>query len=153
MKTFKTILHPNDLSDLSQKALQKAYGLALEHGARLILMHVHEPQEVIEGEFGMLPPEPEPADETIRAELRRLLPPNPPIQVEYMVARGIVAEEIIRLAKATESDLIVLASHGQRNFLTHWLHANVAEHVSREAPCGVMIVASTPTEKEEAVSA
>jgi nucleotide-binding universal stress UspA family protein len=151
MKTFKTILHPNDLSELSQQAFQKAFGLAQEHGARLILLHVHEPQEVVEGEFGMLPPEPEPDDDANLAELRRLLPANPPISAECMVARGVAADEIIRVAKATKSDLIVMASHGQRNFLTHWLHANVAERVSKESPCEVMIVASTPTEKEAPV--
>ncbi len=151
MRTLKTILHPTDLSDLSQEALRKAYGLAQENGARLILLHVQEPQEVIEGEFGMPPPVPEPEDETIRAELHGLVPANPSIQVEYRLARGFAAEEIVRLAEDTQSDLIVLASHGRRNLLTHWLHANVAEQVAREAPCEVMIVETTPIEKAEPV--
>jgi universal stress protein A len=151
MRIFKTILHPNDFSPLSQKALRRACDLAQEHRARLIVLHVQEPPEVIEGEFGMLPPEPLPQDETILADLERLVPANASIDVECMVAHGLVAEEIVRVAKETGTDLIVMASHGRRNLLTRWFHTNTAEVVREDAPCEVMTVESTPVETEAPV--
>ena len=99
MLSIQTILHPTDFSDASLHALDVAYALAQEHGARLILLHVQEPQEVIEGEFGMIPPEPQPADETILAALDQLLSDSPSIQMDCMVAHGVVAEEIVRVAR------------------------------------------------------
>jgi len=150
MKLLRTILHPTDFSELSNRALERAVTLAREHGARLVLFHVHEPQEVIEGEFGMLPPEPEHDDEALLAELLRLAPADCPFRVECRVARGVVVEEIVRAAKDTQSDLIVMATHGPRNFFTSLFHANIAEHVKKEAPCEVMAVEATPVEHEQA---
>jgi nucleotide-binding universal stress UspA family protein len=149
MKLLKTILHPTEFSDLSRTALQTAVALAQEHEARLILMHVQEPQEVIEGEFGMLPPEPEPDDQQVLDALRGLLPPDLSIPVEYRVAHGNVAEEIVQTAEANQCDLIVLAKHGRRNFFTRWLHANVAEQVMQSAPCKVMAFGSSPSARQQ----
>ena len=151
MKLLNTILHPTDFSEQSNGALQTACTLAREHDSRLILFHVHEPQEVIEGEFGMLPPEPEPTDEELLAGLQRLVPADGSFPVECRVARGVVTEEILRAADETQCDLIVMATHSPRNFITRWFHANVADHVTKEAPCEVRIVESTPTHQEQSV--
>lgn len=145
MKPLKTVLHPTDYSDLSNRALRTALALAQEHGARLILLHVQEPQETIEGEFGMPPPEPEPDDQAILAQMHQLLPADLSIPVEYQVAHGNIADEIVKAAEATQTDLIVLARHGERNFFSRWFHANVAEHVIALAECEVMAV----TENEQ----
>src|SRR5476649_719804 len=60
MQTLKTILHATDFSDLAANAFHAAFALARAHGARLILLYVKQPQEAIQGEFGLSPPEPEP---------------------------------------------------------------------------------------------
>ena len=40
MEVIKTILHPTDFSRQSEYALGLACGLARDHGARLVLLHV-----------------------------------------------------------------------------------------------------------------
>src|ERR1051326_69767 len=109
---MKTILHPTDFSELSKKILQLAQTRAEVVGGRLILLHIRQPQEVIEGEFGMPPPVPEPSDEQLLADLESLVPPNCAASVEVILSRGTIADEIIRIAKERHCDLIMMASHG-----------------------------------------
>ena len=143
MKPRKKVLHPTDFTELYKRALRTALTLAQKNGARLILLHVQEPQA--EGEFGVSPPEPE--EEEILTELQRLVPEDLFIEVDFRVAYGNVAEEIINTASYMQCDLIVLAKHGERNFLTRWFHAIVAEHVIESAPCEVIAVGQPAYEK------
>ena len=138
MLALKTILHPTDFSDLSRKVLAAALVRAKAHDAGLLLLHVCEPQEVIEGEFGMPPPESEPADELVFADLQSLLPVNTDVEVEMMVVHGVVADEILRVANDRHCDLIMLASHGHDGFFSRLFHANIAEQVKDKAPCQVL---------------
>jgi len=148
MNTIRTILHPTDLSNFSQVALDKAIELARDHNARLVLLHVQAPPETVEGEFGMIPPEPLPEDQVILNDLQRLLPLEElPFPVEFRVAHGEIVDEINRAARQTDANLIVLATHGHRSFLTRWLHDNIAETVVESAPCEVMTVESVPMEE------
>ena len=82
MQTLKTILHPTDFSDLAANAFHAAFALARAHGARLILLYVQPPEETIQGEFGLMPPEPEEPDSDILDRLGELLPEGSLIQVE-----------------------------------------------------------------------
>jgi universal stress protein A len=138
MRTIKTILYATDLNELAQNAFATAYGLAQEHDARLILLHVKEPQEVVEGEFGMIPPEPEPSDEEILAQLESLLPEYSAGRAECMVVHGNAGEEIVRVATDSHCDLIVLGTHSGKGFLTRLFHVSVADQVAESAPCPVM---------------
>lgn len=147
---MRTILHPTDFSELSKKVLQAALARIDAEGGRLILLHVREPQEVVEGEFGMIPPEPEPPDEKVLADLEALAPPNHAADIEVVLARGMVAEEITRVAWDRHCDLIMMASHGHDGFFSRLLHANIAEQVARQATCEV--VALTEQELEPAFS-
>ena len=142
-----TILHPTDFSPLSEKVLQAALARATALGARLIILHVHVPQETIEGEFGMPPPEPEPSDEEILAAMQALLPENVTVPVEFMIARGMAAEEIVRAAEKTKCDMIMLANHERQGFLERWFHGNIIEQVKKNAPCwAVAMTAADVTE-------
>jgi nucleotide-binding universal stress UspA family protein len=62
MQTLTTIVHPTDFSELAVNAFHAAFALARAHGARLILLYVKQPQETIQGEFGLMPPEPQESD-------------------------------------------------------------------------------------------
>lgn len=141
MSAIRTILHPTDFSELSRKVLRSALARAQALGARLIILHVREPQEVIEGEFGMPPPEPEPSDAEVFARLSALLPVNAPVVVDTMIAHGVVAEQILRVAQEQHCDLIMLASHGHTGFFSRLFHANIAEQVKRDAKCPVLAMA------------
>jgi nucleotide-binding universal stress UspA family protein len=148
MKALKTILHPTDFSDLSSNAFHAAHALAQQHGARLLLLYVKQPQETVEGEFGMMPPEPEPSDEELLERLEEMLPENSPVESERLVEHGRPAEAIVRVAKEQHCDLIVMGTHGHKG-LGRLFHANVADHVTRSAPCPVMALRSSQTEAME----
>ena len=151
MYTMKTILHPTDFSELSTKVLQAALARAEAAGARLIILNVREPQEVVEGEFGMPAPEPEPSDEAVLSDLESLVPADTKVPVEAMLAFGVVNEEIVRVANERHCDLIMLASHGREGFFSRLFHANVAEHVKKDAGC--QVIAMTEAESSEPVNA
>jgi len=64
---------------------------------------------------------------------------HPALQVHNVLATGVVAEEVLRVARRLRCGLIVLATHG-RTGLKHVLLGSVAENVVRRAPCPVLIV-------------
>ena len=92
MQNLKSILHATDFSDLADNAFHAAFALARAHNARLILLYVKQPQETIQGEFGLMPPEPEATDADILDRLGEMIPEDSPIQVERLVAHGKAAE-------------------------------------------------------------
>ena len=138
MLPFKTILHPTDFSEASEHAFQMARGLAQTFSARLILMNIVEPP-VYYGELGanLAPPEEyyQPAAERVKALAESLAP----LRVEPIVVEGLAAAEILRVARETPADLIVIGSHG-RTGLGRVLMGSVAEDVARKASCPVLIV-------------
>lgn len=138
MNAIATILHPTDFSELSKKVLRRVLAAAKGSAAQVIVLHVREPQEIIEGEFGMPLPEPEPADEMIFADLQALVPAEAGVKAEAMLAHGVVAEEIVRVAVARHCDLIMLASHGHTGFLSRLFHTNISQQIKRDAPCPVI---------------
>lgn len=140
-----TILFPCDFSELAAKAFDIAYTLANSYKAKLILLHVHPTQEVVEGEFGMPPPEPEESDETRLQKLLQLIPDDSDIEHEGLVVHGVPGEEILKAAKDKKADLIVLGTHGRRG-ISRLLIGSVADMVAREAPCPVISYRSSHTE-------
>ena len=76
------------------------------HNARLILLYVKQPQETMQGEFGLMPPEPAATDAVILGRLGELVPEGSPIQVERLVAHGKAAEVIVQVAKENRCDLV-----------------------------------------------
>ena len=147
MKTLKTILHATDFSDLAANAFHAAFALARAHNASLILLYVKQPQETIQGEFGLMPPEPEATDATILARLGEMATEGSPIEVERLVVHGKAAEVIVQVAKEKHCDLIVLGTHGRKG-LARFFYGNVADEVTRAAPCPVLALRSSQTEAE-----
>lgn len=148
MQTLKTILHATDLSELAANAFHAAFALARAHNARLILLYVKQPQETIQGEFGLMPPEPELTDAAILNRLSELIPEDSPIQVERLVVHGKAEESIVQVAKENRCDLIVLGTHGRKG-LARFFYGNVADSVARSAPCPVLALRSSQTEADE----
>jgi nucleotide-binding universal stress UspA family protein len=147
MQKLTTILHATDFSDLAENAFHAAFALARAHNARLILLYVKQPQETIQGEFGLMPPEPEATDAAILDRLGELVPESSPIQVERLVEHGKAAEVIVHVAKERHCDLIVLGTHGRKG-LARLFYGNVADSVTRSAPCPVLALRSSKTEAE-----
>jgi acetoin utilization protein AcuB len=61
------------------------------------------------------------------------------IKYELLIHRGEPASAIIRTAKRSAADVIVMATHGRRGFSRVML-GSIAEMVLREAPCPVLCV-------------
>ena len=147
MKTLRTILHATDFSDLAANAFHAAYSLARAHDARLIVLYVVQPAEYCQGEFGLTPPEPEPADEVVLEQLKQMVPGDSTIQVERLVKHGMPAEVIVQVAKEKRCDLIVIGTHGRKG-LARLFYGNVADGITRVAPCPVLALRSSETEAE-----
>jgi nucleotide-binding universal stress UspA family protein len=61
------------------------------------------------------------------------------IEVKAQISLGSPYEEIVKVAKAEEVELIVIATHGYTGF-KHFLMGSTAERVVRIAPCPVLVV-------------
>jgi nucleotide-binding universal stress UspA family protein len=145
MLSLKTILHPTDFSERSEYAFRLACTLARDHGARLVVLHVSELPWAVAGEGMMFLPE-KAALQRLNEKLHELRPTEPGISVEYRLAEGDPASEILAAAYQTKCDLIALGTHG-RTGLSRLLMGSVAELVLREAPCPVVTVKSQPPEE------
>ena len=132
MFRIQTILFPTDFSDSSEHAFTLACTLAREHRARLIVVHVVPPFIATEG---YVPPPSPTHSEEVWAEFRQLQDADPRVRelrVESKIAEGDPAREILRLARDTRADLIVMGTHG-RTGLRRLLVGSVAEQVLRGA--------------------
>lgn len=161
MVSFATVLHPTDFSEHSEFAFRLACALAHDYKARLILLHVISPSEAFYG--GMLEPADKgPSVEEVKKCLREMEKshwrlPCPPsflaevakeklrqlegqahrVRVESQVTEGDPVDIIVRTAEKTNSDLIVMGTHG-RTMLSRLLTGSVAESVLRKATCPVL---------------
>jgi nucleotide-binding universal stress UspA family protein len=144
MLSIRTILHPTDFSAYSDCAFRLACSLARDYGARLIVLHIAEPPMAIGGEgVPVLPSVPD--LEVLQTRLDQLRPPDPKIPVEHRLVEGDAATQILRVAEATQCDMIVLGTHG-RTGLGRLLMGSVAEQIVRRARCPVLTVKTPLTE-------
>lgn len=142
---YKDILLPVDLEDESswKAALARAVEIAKGFGTRLHLMTVVP-------DFGMnlvaqyFPPD---YEEKVLEETRRRLhdftrdhiPDG--VEVQHIVAEGRIYDQIIRMAKEINADLIIMASH--RPELRDYLLGPNAARVVRHADRSVLVVRDT----------
>lgn len=141
MLHFKAILHPTDFSEPSDYAFRLAGSLARDHESRLIVLHTVlslGPELVSHGE-AVSELQPDAYRQKLWDELRRVRLPDPSVAIEYLLAEGDPANEILRATQATGAELIVMGTHG-RTGLQRLLMGSVAEHVIRKATCPVLVV-------------
>ncbi len=139
---FKDILLPIDLGDVesSRKAVSTAIELSGTAGARLHLLCVVPgySMSIVSQYF------PEGFEEKSLVEAAKQLDDfianNVPSEIASpaIVANGTVYEEILKAARETKCDLIVMASH--RPALKDYLLGPNAARVVRHANCSVLVV-------------
>ncbi len=134
-RPIQKILVPVDLSEISLKALEKAFAVAATFGAEVAVLHViellesmaaREAQERVEREV----------EEILKRELHRI-----PGQVAYRVRierRYEAVPGILDAITEERPDLLVMASHG-RSGLKHWLMGSVAEKVLRSVEMPALV--------------
>ncbi|MCC6477364.1 universal stress protein [bacterium] len=147
MLAFKQILCPIDFSQPSFRALTDALELIRRFGGKLTVLHVVPPVPLVE-----LPPgtgtvafdvkkyESElitTYDQTLRDTVKERIGSDVP--VEYHVALGDAAAQIVSYAEAKKMDCIVIATHGRTGW-RRFVHGSVTEAVIRKAHCAVLTI-------------
>ena len=115
-----------------RSALPLAQSLARDSGAALLILYVHERPVELLAEGGVPVSSLDIDTEALKQELQQALPADPRIACEYHVLLGSPAPEIVRFAKESGVDLIVMSTHGRRG-LSHFLMGSVAEAVVLDA--------------------
>jgi nucleotide-binding universal stress UspA family protein len=159
MLSIHNILVPTDFSEQSVAAFHLASALARDHRAGLTILHVRETPVVPFAEFGAVPPVDVPSRTMLLQKMAEFEPPDDSSNVEYLVADGIPAEEIVKAASDRSCDLVVMGTHG-RTGVGRLLMGSVAEEVMRKAPCPVLTLkhplsaaeATTTAAKEPAMA-
>ena len=144
MVNIKKILCPVDYSVSSSEAMKYAAHIAGEEGAKVYLLHVIDVRSY--GHESPLDIEmPKPSSENLERIKKELVEDlfqekgGKGVDVEGMVVMGKPVEEILKVAKEQEMDLIVMGTHG-RTGIPHVIVGSVAENVVRKAPCPVLTV-------------
>ena len=122
---FKQSLFPTDFSPPAQHALKYAVSLALDHEAKIILVHVVEDIDfntpftltstpVIQAYH-------EEMESQVKKELANVISPEVAhqIEVDKMVVIGKPFVEIVRIAQERMADLIVISTHGKTGKIHH----------------------------------
>ena len=145
MIEIKKILLPTDFSDYSKAAAAYASEFADRFGAELHILHVLQDLVAMVPEPGLAFPPPGDYMQELQESAEKALAqlPQPPLKDASRVIRetrqGPPFVEIIRYARESEIDLIVMGTHG-RSGLAHILLGSVAEKVVRKSPCPVLTV-------------
>jgi nucleotide-binding universal stress UspA family protein len=141
--SIKSILVPTDFSPESEKALVYALGFAKQFGAKLTLVHVVEPIPM--ADFRDSFPIVIQSEDLIAAgkqqmtRLLRDLEIDPAVIEQTEVRYGRAFNEITEAARAANSDIIILSTHGYTG-LAHAFLGSTTERVVRHAPCPVLVV-------------
>ena len=149
---FRHILVATDFSESSALAADMAVGLALKFGARLTLVHVHQPPIPWDGaglNYPMvsLPDVREIVSKLLDEEHARLRARWP--NTEAILVTGSPWEEIVHLAEQRGVDLVVMGTHGRRG-ISRALLGSVAERVLRMSKAPVLTLRAPEAPKKAA---
>ena len=142
------IVVATDFSDVSLRALETAFSLALESDATVYLVHVLESLARVDPFLGWVSPSLAEPYEEVMDRLATLIPENRhrDVTIERVVETGIPAKTIADLARKKGADMIVVGTHG-RTGIARMLMGSTAESLLREAPCQVLVVKPHATVK------
>ncbi len=145
--SIQTILVPVDFSENSQVAFETAYGLALQIGAKLYVLHVQDESAlriaIKEGLLSQCS-----TDEELQAAVERLTEERfskifssidiSKIAIEHTSRRGDSDREIVAYAREIEAGMIVIGRRGAD--IISAVLGSVTESVIRKSPCPVLVV-------------
>jgi nucleotide-binding universal stress UspA family protein len=145
MITIRHILCPIDFSDFSRRAFDHALAIANWYESTVTLLHVATAAPVVAyapGSATLPSAVLTPADrETLLASMKRFAQSEAGTSgsIEFAIAEGHTANEILATAKALPADLIVLGTHGRSGF-ERLVLGSVTEKVLRKAARPVLSV-------------
>ncbi len=133
---LKSILFATDLSHASAAAVPYVVAIAEQYGSRVCAVHVRT------GDWDRMQEE----------EVERLKDGLRTIQHEFLVETGDIRTVLLSLVGTTQSDLLVLGTHG-RSGLGRVLLGSLAESLFRDAPCPVLTVGPRLAAEPKALAA
>jgi len=138
---LKSVLVPTDFSATSQKALRHAVAIARHYGAKVCLAHVVSSLTISVAGRGALKTAIEAARRDARQLENELLERGAlkDLRYEVIVRQGDVWEELDKLIRQEEVDLLVLGTRGRRG-VRKLLLGSVAEQIYHCATCPVLTV-------------
>ncbi len=148
MLPFKNILNPTDFSEPSYKAIKFAGEIASHFKSRLIVLHVVSLTPILQTPDVPVSFDIDSFQKVLEAEARQrlakvteqLVPKE--VGLITRITTGYYPDEILRIAREEQSDLIVMGTRG-RTGLPHLLLGSVAERVVQLAPCPVLTIGRT----------
>jgi|YelNatPaOPRAMG01_1025707.scaffolds.fasta_scaffold54047_2 nucleotide-binding universal stress UspA family protein len=144
---LKKILWTTDFSPASNASLPYALALARRYESTIYLAHV-----VVPHPYPLVSPEAAPYVEGLNEAAEKRLAEIAKgeglkgVGHEVLLGHGEVAEEVNKMVKDHQIDLLVLATHGRRG-LRRFLLGSVAEEVWRTAECPVLTVGPHAAER------
>jgi len=141
MNVRPSILCPIDFSDASAGALRYAAAVASHFGTRLIVLTVEDPLLTEAADLGTgIHWDPEECKKEMGRFAARIFGPKSPwlTTLEYDVAVGKPAPEILRVARERSCDLIVISTHGATG-IRKLFFGSTTERVLRETTRPVLI--------------
>jgi nucleotide-binding universal stress UspA family protein len=141
-RSISRILLATDLTATSAGATDQAFELAKQLGADLLAVSVIDP-----GVIGGRPGEPilrmdqRRAEREVAAQALVLRGRREQTAVSFLVWEGEPGPSIVDAAASEQVDLIVVGTHG-RNRMERMVLGSVSDHVTRNAPCPVLVVRS-----------
>ncbi len=136
MDTFRKILVPVDLSANCQDIVPMATEFAKASNGSLIFCYVTVPPLPDAALYGQ-----EDIDSLVlreHAEFKQIRPTDLSVEYDHLFLRGNPGPEILKAAEENDCDLVLLTSHG-RTGIVRWLMGSVAEYISRNAKCAVLM--------------
>lgn len=141
---IRRILYPSDFSSASRPAFTKAIELAKQNRAQVIVAHVLAP--ILPMADGYVAPQ-------MYAQMEAASRKHGKKQLDTLIARakragvraggllleGVASDRIVRAAKGSHADVIVMGTHG-RTGLSRLFLGSVASRVVSQASCPVLTV-------------
>ena len=139
---LRRILAPTDLTREGKKAVKYAVALAEHFDAQLTLLHVYQVPGADEyarmlNDYSVAEQFQENAQNDLDlfwSTIRKEYP-----KTDALLRCGVLAKEIVSVAKDLQVDLIVISTHNYHWF-THLMDGSDAERVLRYGPCPILIV-------------
>jgi nucleotide-binding universal stress UspA family protein len=144
MTDFKKIVIGTDFSENSNYAFKYALDMARKYDAALVLIHVVSEPTDLNG-FYVPHISFEKLEEEVREGAKRMMERFCEAHLgdyhkfETYIERGLPFAQVIKKAKETNADLIVVGTHG-RTGLDHVLFGSTAEKIVRKSPVPVLTV-------------
>ena len=145
----KNLLVAVDFGDASNLVVQKAYALAQQFSARIVLLHVFEPKPayvpvgetagiVIGAAWPLTTPQGL-ADQEARLHSFADLLKAAEVEVEFVAVVGLLVDEILEQSVKYDADYIILGSRGHVA-AQHFLSGNVFTEIVPRLACPLIVI-------------